>query len=326
MSQYDAFIVADANIDLVAHVDDTFISDHPFLQKGVFVKCLEEQATYFLKNFSFKAFPGGTGANVAHTMRVLGGNPHYLNILGEDAEGLVFKEAYDLIQLDYKILKSRKPSTKIFTFITPDGERTGASFYGASTELSKEHIDKYFPENSQFTYLDGYMLNQGHGYENLSELVRLSKEKGSKTVFAVNSTYIYSLHKDKAQKLIDMADILVFSEDEAQLVTGHKDIDADTLSVFDPDKLVIVTLGKRGSLALHQGKETRIDALEPRDAIIDLNGAGDNYLGGFLYGLSQGYDYKVCGDIGAACATECIIQNGPRIRGLTQTSLDKIVG
>ncbi len=325
MTEYDAFIASDANIDLITHVDEAFIVEHPFLQKGVFVKCSEQQAAYFLKNFSFKAYPGGTGANIAHTMKVLGSNPYYLNILGEDVEALVFKDAYNLIGMDYKIIDSKKPSTKIFTFITPDGERTGASFYGASTEFRKRHIYEYAPEKMKYVYLDGYFLNQKHGLENLLALNEVAGNVGAQSVFAVNSTYIYSVNKDAVHKVVEDADILVFSEEEALLVSSEDEVGLNLLEKLGSKKLIIVTLGERGSLIFYQGKEIHVDTCKPSKPVIDCNGAGDNYVGGFLYGLSQGYDLAVCGKLGAACATECIIQNGPRLKSLTQSSLSDII-
>lgn len=324
MTKYDAFVASDANIDLIAHVDESFIAEHPFLQKGVFVKCLEQQAAYFLKNFSFKAYPGGTGANVVHTMSVLGSKPYYLGVLGKDAEALVFKDLYNLIGMDYKIIDSSLPSTKIFTFITPDGERTGASYYGASTELRKEHILEHAPQNIGYVYLDGYFLNQKHGLENLLALNEVAKKSGAKTLFAVNSTYIYSVNRDAVHKMVDVADILVFSEEEALLVSKESEIGLGLLEKFGTNKMIIVTMGERGSVVFCDGKEVFVDACKPNKPVIDCNGAGDNYVGGFLYGLSKGFDLSVCGKLGAAAATECIVQNGPRIKGLTQASQSEI--
>ncbi|MEC7575866.1 MAG: PfkB family carbohydrate kinase, partial [Pseudomonadota bacterium] len=55
----------------------------------------------------------------------------------------------------------------------------------------------------------------------------------------------------------------------------------------------------------------KIDAIEPSE-LKDTTGAGDAYAGGFLYGYTNGYDLKACGDLGSLLATEIISQMGPR--------------
>ena len=48
----------------------------------------------------------------------------------------------------------------------------------------------------------------------------------------------------------------------------------------------------------------------PPKKVADPTGVGDAYRAGFLRGYSKGWDWKLCGEMGALAATYCLEQNG----------------
>lgn len=101
------------------------------------------------------------------------------------------------------------------------------------------------------------------------------------------------------------------SEDEARLLTGTSDMALAAQRIADwgvPE--VIVTLGRRGSLILHEGRLYRIPAYLPR-AEIDPTGCGDTYMAGYLFQRLAGRSPAAAGDFGAAMATCKLARHGP---------------
>jgi len=61
----------------------------------------------------------------------------------------------------------------------------------------------------------------------------------------------------------------------------------------------------------HRGHTTEYPIQNlPKEKIVDTNGAGDAYVGGFIAGLAKGLDIKKCHDAGAYAAMVIIQQSG----------------
>jgi len=117
-------------------------------------------------------------------------------------------------------------------------------------------------------------------------------------------------------------DFLFGNETEAQTwadVSGWECTDiafiATRLSLIPTQKnrkrTVVITQGKNPTLVAHNGlvREYAITAL-PEDKVVDTNGAGDAYVGGFLAALSKGLDMEKCCAAGAYSAGVIVQQSG----------------
>ena len=75
--------------------------------------------------------------------------------------------------------------------------------------------------------------------------------------------------------------------------------------------LAAITIGKKGSILISNGKEINIDPFIFGKAI-DTTGAGDLYAGGFLKGLADGLKTEISAKIGSICAGQIVTQLGSR--------------
>ena len=113
-----------------------------------------------------------------------------------------------------------------------------------------------------------------------------------------------------------------------ELIYEYVDIvfcnESEVLSLFKIDKLsscqdnlsslcelVIVTLGRNGSLIINKNNVEIIESIT-KGKIIDTTGAGDIYAGGFIHGLINNCSLKKCGEIASICAGQIITQLGSR--------------
>merc|ERR1712032_1416798 len=74
---------------------------------------------------------------------------------------------------------------------------------------------------------------------------------------------------------------------------------------------VVITQGKDPTIIAIKGETTEYPILEiPQDKLVDTNGAGDAYVGGFLSGLVQGKDNHYCCQAGAYAASVIVQRSG----------------
>jgi len=79
-------------------------------------------------------------------------------------------------------------------------------------------------------------------------------------------------------------------------------------------RVVVVTQGKDPTLVAIDGKVTSYSVdLVPNEQIVDLNGAGDAFVGGFLAYLSQGCEISVCVLAGHYAAGKIITVSGTNV-------------
>jgi len=85
--------------------------------------------------------------------------------------------------------------------------------------------------------------------------------------------------------------------------------------------LVLVSLGKDGAILVSKDEAYKADPVD-----VDVKntvGAGDSMVGGFLHGLSEGYDLSTCLKYGSACGTLAVMTEANQT--LDQSLLDSIL-
>jgi len=74
---------------------------------------------------------------------------------------------------------------------------------------------------------------------------------------------------------------------------------------------VVITQGADSTIVAHQGHVTVYPIVKlDKSKIVDTNGAGDAYVGGFLAGLAKGKDIKACHEAGSYSASIIIQHSG----------------
>jgi len=76
-------------------------------------------------------------------------------------------------------------------------------------------------------------------------------------------------------------------------------------------RYVVITQGADSTCIAYNGHTTEYPILKlDKSKIVDTNGAGDAYVGGFLAGLAKGKEIKACHEAGAYSASIIIQQSG----------------
>ena len=236
---------------------------------------------------NFKAFCGGAPFNVAVNAKNAGAKVAFVGRVGRDPVGkFLIKEAKkaNLERLD--IQEDTVRSTTLAFVTLTDGERDFAfsrhDTADFNTDFDKIDFEGY--ENLNLIHLGSLMLSERQGKKFAQKVVKKAKKLGKKLSFDINFRMdIYRDFEDakKAYKpFVESADIIKFSDDELFDYTGIDGLIPAVKSISKKDKLVVVTLGSRGSAYFYND----ISGTVPTEKVkpIDTTGAGDAFFGTLL--------------------------------------------
>ena len=95
-------------------------------------------------------------------------------------------------------------------------------------------------------------------------------------------------------------------------LTGYKSFDDAVSFIKNLNKIVIITRGEKGAIAINNNEVIECQA-EKGLQIKDLTGAGDLFAAGYLHGYINKFSIKECLDKGTELSSKIIQKIGARI-------------
>jgi sugar/nucleoside kinase (ribokinase family) len=251
---------------------------------------------------------GGSAANTIHGLAKLGVKTGFIGKVGNDDLGQFFNKDLEAAQIQPFLLKSLTPSGKAVALVSPDSERTFATFLGAAVELNASDINPEIFDGYQYFHIEGYLV-QNH--ELIETAVKTAKEKGLKVSLDLASYNVVEDNLEFLKGIIrNYVDIVFANEEEAKAFTGTNP--EESLAILgEMCEFAVVKIGKQGSLIQHRTEKTKVGIIGI-DAF-DTTGAGDLYAAGFLYGLVHHLSLNRCGELGALLSGKVIENLGAKI-------------
>jgi sugar/nucleoside kinase (ribokinase family) len=299
--------IGNALVDVLIHIqDDDFLSRYS-LPKGSMQLVNQELADRMLSEIPQERITmvsGGSAANTIHGLARLGVPVAFIGSVGRDKLGDFFRKDMAGENIMPLLAESRHATGKAIAFITPDSERTFATFLGAATQLAPEHLHERVFKDYDYLYVEGYMV-QDHRLllralslaQNLK--MKIALDLASYNIVSANHSFLWDI-------LTQYVDILFANEQEANALTGLSP-EESLEKISEHCWITIIKLGKKGAIARKEGENILSDSLKVTP--LDTTGAGDLFASGFMYGHLLGYNLKTCADIGsmlAANVIECI--------------------
>lgn len=246
---------------------------------------------------------GGSAANTIRCMARLGVEVGYIGKVGLDSTGRFYERALENFGIEPFVFHGTRRSGRCVSLVSPDGERTMATYLGAALELTVDDLNSSVFEGYDCLYVEGYQVQNR---EVLTHTVRTAKECGLKVAIDLASYNVVEENRDFLLDLVERyVDILFANEQEAAAFTLEPEpINAlEAISKICP--LAIVKIGTRGAYIKHNGEVIHVGIMAAAKRV-DTTGAGDFYAAGFLAGLSMGLSLRQCGTIGAITAGKVI--------------------
>ncbi|MEG1910070.1 MAG: adenosine kinase, partial [Bacteroidales bacterium] len=246
--------MGNALIDIIINIQSDAELEKLGLPKGSMQLVDDVQAHSILdyfKNADKKLASGGSASNTIHGIANLGVPTALIGTIGKDEYGQFFANDAKESGITPFLIQRNMPSGNAITLMSPDSERTFATFLGAACTLSSEDLKADFFEGYTYLHIEGYLVQN---YALMEEAMRLAKQAGLKISYDLASYNIVEDHLDFIKKMVtEYVDILFANEEEAKAFTGKEELEAlDILSEYCP--VSIVKIGCRGSLVKANGK------------------------------------------------------------------------
>ncbi|MGY3622833.1 ribokinase [Bradyrhizobium sp. USDA 10063] len=267
-------------------------------------------------------FPGGKGANQAVAAAKQGAPTTLIGRVGKDAFGEQLRTFLAAQGIDLSFVKDTAEAHTGTAIITvADADNTIVVVPGANALVDAN--DVAMP-----------LLAKGDVAVSQFEIPQTTITAFFKRARAAGATTV--LNPAPAMKfdseLLDLVDILVLNETELGLLTGRELRDSDShhrfteaaRSLVGRDRIICVTLGKRGALALAADEPLMVPGREVK--AIDTTGAGDCFVGALASQLAGGSSLRDALGYANAAASICVQRMGAAPSMPTAAEVMHVVG
>jgi ribokinase len=252
-------------------------------------------------------FPGGKGANQAVAAAKLGAPTTLIGRLGKDAFGAELKAFLAAQRIDLSLVQETAEAhtgTALITIANADNTIVvipGANALVSAADVAAPALAKGDIAVSQFEI----------PLPAITAFFKRARAAGAATI--LNPAPAIEFNRG----LLDVIDILILNESELGLLAKTELRDTDDYPRFigaarslqtSTDKIICVTLGKRGVLALIDGEPLIVAGRTVK--AVDTTGAGDCFVGAVAAQLAEGKSIHDALNFANAAASICVQRMG----------------
>ncbi len=253
---------------------------------------------------------GGTAANIAYNLALLGERPEILGAVGGDGREIL--KSYSRLGIGVNHVKISKRFQTAAAFIMTDRDDNQITGFYKGALAEPLHLPK---------------VKQGDlaivaSSANPGEMTRAARHYQRHKVFYIfdPGLAITSLSAEQMRVGVRGAAILIGNDYEISFIASSlrgRKAEANSSvgglllrQMADrKDTILVRTLGPKGSEIYASGKKIRIGIARPR-RVLDPTGAGDAYRAGLIKGFREGLDLKRACQLGATVAAFAVENYG----------------
>ena len=304
--------IGNAIVDVICKVDDNFIEQNNLTKSTMKLFFDENEFKNLLKNLKIeKTVAGGSVANSIVGISQLGNKAGFIGKISDDEFGSKYEEGLKKENVDYFYSKKKEelPTGTCLILVTPDSERTMCTFLGTAGKINENDVNSDVIKKSEIVFLEGYLWDEGEPKKAFDKAINTS----NKVAMSLSDQFCVDRHKPHFLELVkNKLDITFANEQEITSLIEAKDFNEVIEFSRQLDKLIVVTRGEKGAVAIHSDKiiETGI---HQNLNIIDLTGAGDLFAAGYLHGVINNMSIEQCLQKGTELSSKIIQKIGARI-------------
>jgi len=304
--------IGNAIIDVICKVNDSFIEQNN-LTKGTMKLFFDENE--FKNLFSGlkieKTVSGGSVANSMVGISQLGDKVGFIGKISDDEFGKNYEDGLIKEKVEYFYYKKQEklPTGICLILVTPDSERTMCTFLGIAGKINEKDINTDVVKKSEIIFLEGYLWDEGEPKKAFDKAIN----NANKVAMSLSDLFCVDRHRPHFLNLVkNKLDITFANEQEISSLIKIKNFDEIVKFCKQLNKLVIITRGEKGSVAIN-GDEVVENDIQKNLKIVDLTGAGDLFAAGFLHGYINKLSTKECLKKGTEMSSRVIQQIGARL-------------
>ncbi|RLU26348.1 hypothetical protein DMN91_000142 [Ooceraea biroi] len=254
----------------------------------------------------------------------------YMGCVGRDKYSEILEDKATTDGLNVRYQYTDKEATGMCAVLITGKERSLCANLAAANCFSPSHIEN--PENKQlidiakYIYISGFFLTVSP--ESIQAVAKRAYENDKMFMMNLSAPFLCEFFRQPMLAALPYVDILFGNETEAETFAKVNNLDATdrkqiALKISEMEKInnkrkriVVITQGAEAVLLAKDGRVTEHPVTKlPQDKVIDTNGAGDAFVGGFLAQLILGKDIETCVKCGIWAATQIVQRSGCTYEG-----------
>ncbi len=243
---------------------------------------------------------GGSGANIAFNLALLGERPTLMGTAGKDfGEYRAWLEKHGVDTSAVRIIPDEYTAS-FFCNTDVENNQIGSFYAGAMSHA------KGYRLADAVTELPDLVINSPNDPKAMLELAEECRARGVRHLFDPSQQVIW-LDADDLRYGVERCDLLIVNEYEWDMITNKTGL--TQADIVRAGRVLIVTYGGEGARIYDGDTLHRIPAF-PVENEVDPTGVGDAFRAGLVKGMACGFGWPLSGRIGALAAAYVLEQHG----------------
>jgi len=318
-------------LDISATVDEAMLAKYSLKANDAILYEKEDLYDELLANHKVDYIAGGATQNscrVAQWLLPDSKSVAFFGCVGNDKSCEILEKVSGEAGMVVKYQKSSEhPTGKCAVLITGQ-DRSLVTKLDAANHFTTAHLDDKsnwaLVEGAKVVYSSGFFLTVSP--DSMIKVAEHAGVTGKHFAMNLSAPFLAQFFKEPMLKVMAHSDIVFGNETEADEFANSNGYNTkDRVEIAKKiaalplvssgsaprSRLVVITQGADPVIVVQNGEVTQYHVTKlASDKIVDTNGAGDAFVGGFLAQLALGKSIKDCVMCGIWAATEIIQQSG----------------
>jgi len=268
---------------------------------------------------------GGAGQNTiraAQWMLGVEGATTFIGCVGKDAYATELRKQATSDGVNVQYMETDEKPTGTCAVLLVEKERSMVANLAAANLYKINHLEsnKQLLESAKLIYITGFFITVSP--ETILSVGQHAATHNKPFAMNLSAPFIPQFFGEQLDKCLNYVDILFGNETEALAFGEKKGFGTDIAEIAkktseiakansNRQRTVVFTQGPGQVIVAQGGVVTKYEApVVPKEEIVDLNGAGDCFVGGYLSQYIQGSATERCVQAGNYCAGVCIRRSG----------------
>ncbi|XP_013383354.1 adenosine kinase 2 isoform X2 [Lingula anatina] len=318
-------------LDICATVDDDFLKKYDLKANDAILAEDKHKPLYQDMLDTYKSvdyIAGGATQNAIRVATWLLGTPQsttFMGCVGKDKFGEILKSKAEGDGVNVKYQYNEKESTGTCGVLLTGENRSLCANLAAANCFTVDHLD--VPDNwalvekANYYYIAGFFLTVCPPA--IQKVAKHACEKNKTFMMNLSAPFLCQFFKEPMMAALPYVDILFGNETEAATFSKEQNFDTEDVKEIalkaaaltkenkSRSRMVVFTQGASPVLIAHEGKVTEYPVIPIAEKdMVDTNGAGDAFVGGFLAQYVLGKPVEECVRCGHYAANIVIKRSG----------------
>jgi len=328
-------VVGTPLLDLVVMNGEPLLEKYRLKSNDAILAGPEHSSIYedILESYEPVVIPGGD-ANIARAAAYVlpKDDTAFIGSVGADSRGTLLMQANEKEGVKNAVYVEEGEETGVCAVVIQSNNRSLVTDLCAAKHFRISHLEKpnilSLLRSARHVYVSGYFLP--YAAESALQIAKIAENKQQFLTLNLAAPYIAQVFRDQLDQILPYADFVIGNESEAVAWAAARQNSTDDLAAIAAEivslpkqnksrpRIVIITHGADPTIVVSSDAPTtpKIYPIIPVATadIVDTNGAGDAFAGGFLGALVLGKSLDEAIEAGHRLGAMCIRQIGAQLK------------